>query len=101
MLVRSTLAEGHSHVWNLPPRKPEERAVFWSEYNEELTPGHSHALFYGGDRGPGNLESEVHGSSTTYVFRDGGESSEARKGDVNPDQPDPDRPHTHVVPVLL
>jgi len=97
MLVRSTLSEGHSHVWALPAEKPAERSVFFSETEDSE---HEHALIYGGERGMGNLESETSGSDTTYVFDAGDESRELRRGDVSPEQPDPRRIHSHIVPVL-
>lgn len=100
-MVRSTIVEGHSHVWALPATKPAERGVFFSEPDDRTD--HSHALFYGGDRGPGLLRSEPYGDSDPYVWTgDPGEKPiEARRGDVNPEQPDPSRRHNHVVTVLL
>lgn len=97
MLVRSTLSEGHSHVWSLPAEKPAERAVFFSETEDGE---HEHALIYGGDRGMGNIESETSGSDTSYVFSEDGDTQELRRGDVSPEQPDPRRIHSHIVPVL-
>jgi hypothetical protein len=104
VLVRSTLSEGHSHVWELPAKVPAKRSVFFSGDDGRERSGehyHTHALFFGGDRGFGSLQSEEYGNPKSSVWSvDGKESVEMLRGDVNPDQPDPRRPHGHVVTVL-
>jgi len=103
MLVRSALAEGHSHVWVLSPTKPRERATFFSEPVNEHD-YHSHALIYGGDRGPGNLESELSGegiSTASSAWIDGEFVELPPLGDTHPEQPDSRRSHKHAIAVLL
>jgi hypothetical protein len=90
-------------VWELPAKVPAKRSVFFSKDDGRERSGehyHSHALIFGGDRGFGMLQSEEYGDPKAYGWPVDGKPEEMLRGDPNPDQPDPRRPHSHVVTVL-
>ncbi len=85
-LVRTELAEGHSHTVDLPPQAPSERSAFFTSTDED----HGHTVIYGGNVGPGLIETEEAGF----------EWGDDPVGHPVPEAADPDRPHTHVLQIL-
>lgn len=94
-LVRTMMAEGHTHVLALPNVPPDERSAFWTE--EGGDDGHVHRVMYGGGIGPGIIETEEAGFAS---FFDPETGQEFPRGSIEPDAPDSSRPHVHQVSVL-
>lgn len=101
-LVRTGIREGHSHVVALPAVLPREPSWFFTEPGGE--DGHVHGVLVGGSRA-GLVETDFSGHDSVCMLEDScdpGESpTERPRGEVNPDQPDPTRRHSHTLEALL